>query len=168
MAKVARHMPPMRSHPHEKNFFVDLQRLQKLWNETGECLIFFSNWLIPFWNSLLIICRTASFDVTDNLPIEFLGCTALKWHATAEPTQRPHILAARCNFCCADLPRCATRIVWTYLYSIRKQKTVCLQLTASGWTKLNLRLHYATWHSTARPHIKSHTMPLVYVDVVSA
>ncbi len=35
----------------KKNFWWTFFRLQKLWNETGElCLIFFSNWLIPFWN----------------------------------------------------------------------------------------------------------------------
>ncbi len=63
-----------------QNFF----RLQKLWNETGElCLIFFSNWLIPFWNPLLIICCAASFDGTDNLPIEFLG------HAASNGTPQP-------------------------------------------------------------------------------
>ncbi len=35
----------------KKNFLQTFFRLQKLWNETGEiCLIFFSNWLIPFLN----------------------------------------------------------------------------------------------------------------------
>ncbi len=50
-------------------------RLQKLWNKTSElCLTVFSNWLITFWNPSLIICRAASFDETNDLPIKFLGC----------------------------------------------------------------------------------------------
>ncbi len=69
MAKVALHMPQMRSRPHEKIIFLQTFRLQKLWNETGElCLIFFSNWLIPFWNPY------SSYAATNNLLIEFLGC----------------------------------------------------------------------------------------------
>ncbi len=107
-AKVVRHMPPMRSHPHEKSFLQTFFRLQKLWNKTGEvCLIFFSNWMTPFWNPLLIICCAASFDGTDNLPIKFLGRAESKRHAAAEPTQRPHILAAWRDICCAALPHCA-------------------------------------------------------------
>ncbi len=44
----------------KNNFLQTFFRLQKLWNETGElCLIFFSNWLIPFWNPLLVKCRAA-------------------------------------------------------------------------------------------------------------
>ncbi len=62
----------------KNNFLQTFFGLQKLWNETGELyLIFSSNWLILFWNSLLIICHTASFDGTDNLPIEFLNRAAL-------------------------------------------------------------------------------------------
>ncbi len=61
----------------KKNSLQAFFRLQKLWNEIGEVgLIFFSNWLIPFWNPLLIICCAASFDKTDNLPIKVLGCSA--------------------------------------------------------------------------------------------
>ncbi len=48
-------------------------------------------------------CRAASFDGTDNLPIEYLGHT----HAAVEPTQHPHILTTWCDFCCTTLPRCA-------------------------------------------------------------
>ncbi len=45
----------------KRNFFADYFRLQKLQNETSKlCLIFFYNWLMPFWNPLLIICRTAN------------------------------------------------------------------------------------------------------------
>ncbi len=37
----------------KKNFLQTYFRLQKLWNETSELrLIFFSNWLMPFWNPL--------------------------------------------------------------------------------------------------------------------
>ncbi len=61
----------------KKNFLHTFFRLPKLWNEIGELgVIFFSNWLIPFWNPLFIICRAASFDGTDNLPIKFLGHAA--------------------------------------------------------------------------------------------
>ncbi len=36
----------------KKSFLQTVFRLQKLWNKTGElCLISFSNWLIPFWNT---------------------------------------------------------------------------------------------------------------------
>ncbi len=47
---------------HIKNNFLQTYfRLQKLWNETSElCLIFFSNWLMPFWNPLLIISHAAN------------------------------------------------------------------------------------------------------------
>ncbi len=61
----------------KNNFLQTFFRLQKLWNKTWElCLIFFSNWLIPFWNPLLTICCVASFDGTDNLQIKFLGSVA--------------------------------------------------------------------------------------------
>ncbi len=61
----------------KKNFLQTFFRLQKLWNGAGKLgLIFFSNWLIPFWNPLLITCHVAFFDGTNNLPIEFLGCAA--------------------------------------------------------------------------------------------
>ncbi len=61
----------------KNNFLQTFFRLQKLWNETGElCLIFFSKWLIPFWNPILIIRHVASFDGTDNLLIKYLGCAA--------------------------------------------------------------------------------------------
>ncbi len=77
LAKVARHTLLMRSRLHEKRILQTFFSLQKLWNETSElCLIFFSNWLIPFWNPLLIICRTASCNGTNNLPIEFSGRAA--------------------------------------------------------------------------------------------
>ncbi len=33
---------------------------------------------------------------------------SIEWHAVAEPTQRPHILEAWHDFCCAALPLCAT------------------------------------------------------------
>ncbi len=61
----------------KKNFLQTFFRLPKLWNKIGELgVIFFSKWLILFWNPLPIICRAASFDGTDKLPIEFLGRTA--------------------------------------------------------------------------------------------
>ncbi len=45
----------------KKNFLQTNFRLQKLWNETSELrLIFFSNWVMPFWNPLLIICCAAN------------------------------------------------------------------------------------------------------------
>ncbi len=86
----------------KKNFLQTFYRLPKLWNEIGKLgLIFFSNWLIPFWNPLLIIRRcAASFDETDNLPIKFLG-------RAAKPTQCPHILVALRNFRRAALPHFA-------------------------------------------------------------
>ncbi len=60
-----------------KTNFLQTFRLRKLWNEIGELgLIFFSIWLIPFWNLLFIICHVASFDGTNNFPIKFLGCAA--------------------------------------------------------------------------------------------
>ncbi len=97
----------------KKNFLQTFFGLQKLWNETSElCLIFFSNWLIPFWNPLLIICRVASFDETDNLPIEFLGCAASNgmpqpsWHNVHIYLRYGATFAARP--CCA-VPLCGAR-----------------------------------------------------------
>ncbi len=97
----------------KKNFLQTFFRLPKLWNEIGELgLIFFFNWLIPFWNPLPIICRVASFDGTDNLPIKFLG------HAASIDM----LQLSRCNvhiylwhgatfaaWPCRTLPLCATR-----------------------------------------------------------
>ncbi len=97
----------------KKNFLQTFFRLSKLWNEIGELgLIFFSNWLKPFWNPLLIICCAASFDGTDNLPIEFLGRAAS--NGMSQPSWRNvHIylwhavtFAARP---CRTLPLCAVR-----------------------------------------------------------
>ncbi len=97
----------------KKNFLQTFFRLPKLWNEVGELvLIFFSNWLIPFWNPLLIICHAASFDGTDNLPIKILDHAASNgmpqpsrckvhiylWHGATFATQP-----------CHTLPLCATR-----------------------------------------------------------
>ncbi len=61
----------------KEEFFVDLLQVTKTvegdrWTSSN----FFSNWLIPFWNPLLIICRAASLDGTDYLPIKFLGRVA--------------------------------------------------------------------------------------------
>ncbi len=75
------------AHTLKKHFLHTFFRLPNLWNEIGELdLIFFSNWLILFWNPLLIICRAASFDGTDNLPIEFLGRAA--WNSMPQPSRR--------------------------------------------------------------------------------
>ncbi len=61
----------------KNNILQTFFRLPKLWNEIDELgVILLSNWLIPFWNPLFIICRAASFDGTDNFPFEFLGHTA--------------------------------------------------------------------------------------------
>ncbi len=48
-AKVARHMPPMRSRPHEKKYFADLLQVTKTMERDRQTRSdFFSNWLIPF------------------------------------------------------------------------------------------------------------------------
>ncbi len=62
----------------KKKFFADLLQVTKNYGTKSVNFVwfFFSNWLIPFWNPLLIICRAASFDETDNLPIKFLGRAA--------------------------------------------------------------------------------------------
>ncbi len=80
----------------KKNFLQTFFRLQKLWNEIGElCLIFSSNWLIPFWNPLLIVCRTASIDGTDNLPIKFADATST--YTCGLVQLLPHDHAAVCH-----------------------------------------------------------------------
>ncbi len=97
----------------KKNFLQTFFTLPKLWNEIGELgLIFFSNWLIPFWNPLLIICRVASFDGTDNLPIEFLGRAAS--NGIPQPSRcNIHIYlwhgATFAAWPCRTLPLCAAR-----------------------------------------------------------
>ncbi len=108
----------------KKNFLQTFFRLPKLWNKIGQLgLIFFSNWLIPFWNSLLIICRAASFDGTvasfdgtDNLPIEFLGHAAS--NGMPQPSRRNVQIYLWHGATFAAWPcRCVPRsIVWTYLY----------------------------------------------------
>ncbi len=97
----------------KKEFFTDLLQVPKLLNEIGKLgLIFFSNWLIPFWNPLLIICRTASFDGTDNLPIEFLGRTTSNgmlqpsWHNIHVYLWHGATFGA---WPCRTLPLCAAR-----------------------------------------------------------
>ncbi len=97
----------------KKNLVQTFFRLPKLWNKISELgLIFFSNWLIPFWNPLLIICHAVSFDGTNNLRIEFLGHAAS--NGTPQLSRRSvHIylwhgatFAARP---CRTLPLCAAR-----------------------------------------------------------
>ncbi len=56
-AKVARHMPPMRSHPHEKKNFTDLQVTKSVEQNWQTLSDFFSQWLIPFWNHLSYAVR---------------------------------------------------------------------------------------------------------------
>ncbi len=86
-------------------FFADLfSGYQNCGTRSANLVWFFFKWLIPFWNPLFIKCRTASFDGTDNLPIEFLGHAA----SNGMPTQHPHILVAWRNFC-RTLPLCAAR-----------------------------------------------------------
>ncbi len=113
----------------KKNFLHTFFWLSKLWNEIGELgLIFFLNWLIPFWNPLLIICRAACFDGTDNLPIKFFGRAAS--NSMLQLSRRNVYIytcvIVRLLLCSlAVLCRCVLRnIVWMYLYD--------LQL-ASGW-----------------------------------
>ncbi len=73
-AKVAR-MPPMWSRPHEKRTFCRPSGYKNCGMRHANFVWFFiSNWPIPFWNALLVICHAASFDATDNSPIKFLGC----------------------------------------------------------------------------------------------
>ncbi len=97
----------------KKNSLQTFFRLPKLWNEIGKLgLIFFSNWLILFWNLLLTICRAASFDGTDNLPIKFLGRAAS--NGKPQPSRRNiHVyLWHGATFAvrpCCTLPLCATR-----------------------------------------------------------
>ncbi len=97
----------------KKHFLQTFFRLPNLWNENSELgLIFSSNWLIPFWNPLLIICRVASFDGTDNLPMEFLGCAAS--NGMPQPSQcNVHIYlwhgATFATQPCRTLPLCAAR-----------------------------------------------------------
>ncbi len=96
-----------------KKNFLQTFRLPKLWNDIGELgLIFFLNWLIPFWNLLLIICRAASFNGTDNLPIEFLSRAAS--NGMPQPSRRNvHIYlwhsATFAAWPCRTLPLCAAR-----------------------------------------------------------
>ncbi len=113
----------------KKNFLQTFFRLPKLWNEILELgVIFFSNWLIPFWNPLFIICRAASFDGTDNLLIKFLG------HAASKSMPQP----SRCNIHIylwnaqllprglAELCRYVLRgIVWTYLSVGNSERKTC-------------------------------------------
>ncbi len=95
----------------KKNFLQTFFRLPKLWNEIGELgVIFFSHWLIPFWNPLFIICRTASFDGTNNLPIKFLGHAAS--NGMPQPSRRNvHIYlwhgTTFAAWPCCTLPHCA-------------------------------------------------------------
>ncbi len=104
---------PVRSRPHEKKNFLQTFRLPKLWNEIGKLVLIFSpNWLIPFWNTLLIICCVASFDGTDNLPIEFLGYTAS--NGMPQPSRHNvHVYlwhgATFAAWPCRTLPLCAVR-----------------------------------------------------------
>ncbi len=101
----------------KKEFFADLlqitktvERDRRTWSD-----FFFSNWLIQFWNPLLIICHTASFDGTDNLPIEFLGRAAS--NGMPQPSRcNIHIYLGHGTTFAARPCRCVPRgIVWTYL-----------------------------------------------------
>ncbi len=102
----------------KKNFTQTFFRLPKLWNKIGELgLIFFSNWLIPFWNSLLTYHIPRSFFRWDRqFADRIFRPRSIERHATAKPTQRPHILVAWRNFCRTGPCRCVPRgIVWTHL-----------------------------------------------------
>ncbi len=68
----------------KKEFFANLLQVTKtVERDRRTCSDFF---LKPFWNPLFIICRAASFDGTDNLPIEFVGCAAS--NGMPQPSQR--------------------------------------------------------------------------------
>ncbi len=114
VAKVARHIPPMRSRPAWKRIFCRPSSGYQNCGTRSANLVrfFFSNWLIPFWNPLFIICCAASFDGTDNLPIKFLGRTAS--NGMPQPSRRNvHIYlwhgATFAAWPCRTLPLCAAR-----------------------------------------------------------
>ncbi len=97
----------------KKNFLQTFFMLQKLRNETGElCLIFFLNWLIPFWNPLLVICPATSFNGNDNLPIKFLCGVAS--NSMPQPSRRNVYTYLRHGttfavWSCHAVPLCAAR-----------------------------------------------------------
>ncbi len=59
---------------------------------------------------------------------------SIERHAAAELTQRSHILAAWRDFCCvaSAVSRCATRLVWTYLYQFL-QCSIILHICGHAW-----------------------------------
>ncbi len=133
----------------KKNFLQTCFRLPKLWNEISELgLIFFSNWLMPFWNPLLI-CRAVSFDATDNLPIKFLGHAAsngrlqpsqLKvhiylWHVATFAAQSWHTWPLCAAQHSVDVPLRDTRIMkWE-------------KPTKTGLYTSHFLRYYASWYA---------------------
>ncbi len=113
-------LPPMRSRPHEKIIFCrPSSGYQNCGTRSANLVWCFLKLADTILKPLLIICRVASFDGTDNLPIEFLG------RAASNSMPQP----SRCNIYiylwhgatfavrpCRTLPLCAARgIVWLYL-----------------------------------------------------
>ncbi len=109
VAKVARHMPPMQSRPHEKRIFC---RPSSGYKNCGTRPVNF------VWFFFFKLADTILKPLTHHMLHSFLWwdwqfivrifrTQNIEWHAAVEQTQHPHILAAWHDFCCATLPHCA-------------------------------------------------------------
>ncbi len=96
-------MPPMLSRPHEKRIFCRPSGYQNCGTRSANLVWFFSqtgkyHFETPYSSYAAPLLWDRQF--ADRI----FRSRSIEWHATAKPTQRPHILVAWRNFCCAALP----------------------------------------------------------------
>ncbi len=107
MAKVARHMPPMRSRPHEKIIFCRPSSYQNCGTRLANLVWFFSQTGWYHFETLIHHMPRGFFWGNRQFADRIFRPRSIEQHAAAKLMQRPHILVTWRNFYHATLPHFA-------------------------------------------------------------